>query len=255
MGAMNRVQFQAGLSREEFDERDGTEEKCPAEWEASRWPTGFCCPSCRDTRHTRFEREGRAYGLCYRCRKQSTVISGTIFPATKWPLKRWFLAMHLLTQSQNNVSARERMRHLGVGYKTVWWVKHQLLEVMTKREEDRGLAGRVEIDDDAYRGAEKEGKPGRGSENKIFFVAAVQTRDDGHPLLLCLKRLPFTQESHRRLGEPLPIRFVLRPFRGPEMFHGTGGQCGPTRGTCRGFGSSGRPAPRVPLGEYRARSS
>jgi hypothetical protein len=33
------------------------------------------------------------------------VISGTIFEATKRPLTVWFLAMHLLTQSKNNVSA------------------------------------------------------------------------------------------------------------------------------------------------------
>jgi ISXO2-like transposase domain len=73
-------------------------------------------------------------------------------------------------------------------------VKHKLLEVMTEREESCGREGRVEIDD-AYLGGKKEGKRGRGSENKISFVAAVQTRDDGHPLLICLKRLPFTQEA------------------------------------------------------------
>ena len=194
MSAMNRVQFQAGLSMEAFYERYGTEEKCQAEREASRWPVGFCGPSCRESRHPRFEREGRAYGQCYRGRKQSTVISGTIFQATKWPLRRWFLAMHLLTQAKNNVSALERMRPLGVCTKTAWLVKHKLLEVMTEREESRVLEGRVEIDD-ATLGGEKEGKPGRGSENKTSFVAAVQTRDDGHPLLICLKRLPFTQEA------------------------------------------------------------
>ena len=122
MSAMNRVQFQAGLSMEAFYERYGTEEKCQAEREASRWPAGFCGPSCRESRHTRFEREGRTYGQYYRCRKQSTVISGTIFQATKLPLRRWFLAMHLLTQAKNNVSALELMRPLGVCTKTAWLV-------------------------------------------------------------------------------------------------------------------------------------
>jgi hypothetical protein len=49
-------------------------------------------------------------------------------------------------QAKNNVSAGERMRRLGVCTKTVWLVKHKLLEVMTEREADRVLAGRVEID-------------------------------------------------------------------------------------------------------------
>jgi hypothetical protein len=48
------------------------------------------------------------------------VISGTIFESTKLPLTSWFLAMHLLTQAKNNVSALELGRHLGVSYKTAW---------------------------------------------------------------------------------------------------------------------------------------
>ena len=46
-------------------------------------------------------------------REQTTVMCGTIFQATKLPLTRWFLAMHLLTQAKNNVSALELKRHLG----------------------------------------------------------------------------------------------------------------------------------------------
>jgi len=50
-------------------------------------------------------------------RQATTVTSGTIFQATKLPLTRWFLAMHLLTQAKNSVSALELKRHLGVRYK------------------------------------------------------------------------------------------------------------------------------------------
>ncbi len=73
-------------------------------------------------------------------------------------------------------------------------MKHKLLEIMTQREEKRILEGRIEIDD-AYLGGEKAGKRGRGSENKTSFIAAVQTSDDGRPMFLSLKRLPFTKEA------------------------------------------------------------
>lgn len=88
---------------------------------------------------------------CVLCRHQCSVISATIFEASKLPLSRWFLAMHLLTQSKNNVAALELKRHLGVCYKTAWLMKHKLMEVMRLREEPRQLVGRVEIDD-AYLG-------------------------------------------------------------------------------------------------------
>ena len=43
-----------------------------------------------------------------------------IFEATKLPLTRWFLAMHLLAQSKNSVAALKLKRHLGVCCKTAW---------------------------------------------------------------------------------------------------------------------------------------
>jgi hypothetical protein len=161
----------------------------------ARWPKGFVCPSCGCGHSGSFRREGRLYFQCTACRHQSSLISGTIFEATKLPLSRWFLAMHLLTQSKNNVAALELMRHLGVCYKTAWLIKHKLMEVMRLREDARQLDGRVEIDD-AYLGGERSGgKTGRGSENKVPFVAAVQTTPAGQPQWVCLRQQPFTSEE------------------------------------------------------------
>ena len=192
---IDRVQFQKGLSMVEFMERYGQEEQCQAAVVAMRWPTGFVCPECGGTRHCTFERKGLRYWQCASCRKQTTALSGTIFEATKLPLTTWFLAMHLLTQAKNNVSALELKRHLGVRYKTAWLLKHKLMQVMSEREARRQLDGRVEIDD-AYLGGELPGgKRGRGSENKVSFIAAVQTTETGKPLKVCLKKLAFTREA------------------------------------------------------------
>jgi ribosomal protein L37AE/L43A len=179
----------------EFVDRYGNVEQCEAALIESRWPAGFACPACGCGHSSSFRREGRLYFQCTACRHQCSLTSGTIFGATKLPLTRWFLAMHLLTQSKNNVAALELMRHLGVCYKTAWLIKHKLMEVMRVREEGRQLDGRVEIDD-AYLGGERSGgKTGRGSENKVPFVAAVQTTPDGQPQFACLRQQPFTTEA------------------------------------------------------------
>jgi transposase-like protein len=193
---MNRVQFQPGLSMLEFWSLYGTEELCEAALIARRWPDGFACPRCGVCEaRTTFVRQQRRYWQCAGCQHQCSVTSGTIFEASKLPLTSWFLAMQLLTQSKNNVSALELKRHLGVCYRTAWLVKHKILEGMRLAEADRQLTGRVEIDD-AYLGGERSGgKTGRGSENKVPFVAAVQTTDDGWPQLACLSPRPFTNEA------------------------------------------------------------
>jgi transposase-like protein len=208
--AMNRVQFQRGLSMAEFMEQYGTDTQCEVALSAARWPHGFSCPACGGPSSCSFRRQGRLYWQCASCRHQCSVISGTIFESTKLPLTRWFLAMHLLTQAKNNVSALELKRHLGVSYPTAWLVKHKLMEVMRLREDGRQLTGRVEIDD-AYLGGERSGgKTGRGSENKVPFIAAVQTTQDGKPVVACFAQVPFTKEAveqfaAKSLARPLTV--------------------------------------------------
>jgi hypothetical protein len=103
--------------------------------------------------------------------------------------------MQLLTQSKNNVSALELMRQLGLSYRTAWLLKHKIMEAMRVREDGRELDGRVEIDD-AYLGGELSGgSAGRGSENKVPFVAAVQTTASGQPVLACLRQQPHTTQE------------------------------------------------------------
>ena len=120
---------------------------------------------------------------------------GTVFEVTKLPLTTGFLAMYLLTKAKNNVSALELKRPLDVRYKTAWLLEHKPMQVMSEREAPRQLDGRVEIDD-AYLGGELSGgKSGRGSENKVSFIAAVPATDTGHTLEVCLKKLGFTKEA------------------------------------------------------------
>jgi ribosomal protein L37AE/L43A/transposase-like protein len=192
---MNRVQFQAGLSMPEFLQRYGTEQQCRAALQLARWPYGFACPACGGAARTSFERGGLRYWQCGGCQRQTSLISGTLFEASKLPLSRWFMAMQLLTQSKNNVAALELMRLLSVCYRSAWLMKHKILQAMRLAEADRKLDGRIEIDD-AYLGGEfSGGKTGRGTDNKVPFVAAVQTTEDGHPLYACLNQQRPTLEA------------------------------------------------------------
>jgi transposase-like protein len=184
--AINRVQFQKGLSLAAFRERYGTEEQCTLALFRSRWPQGFECPECGSPRFHRLQ--CRRLFQCAACRHQASVIAGTIFASTKLPLTTWFLAMHLLTQCKHGISSLELARQLGVRQKTAWSIKHKLMQVMLERERTRVLSGRVETDD-AYMGGQSHGKHGRGAGRKRAFLAAVQTGEDLKPHTLSLQAL------------------------------------------------------------------
>lgn len=69
------------------------------------------------------------------------------------------------------------------------------MEVTRVREEGCQLDGQVELDD-AYLGGERSGgKTGRGSENKVLFVAAVQTTPGGRPQFVRLRQQPRMPEE------------------------------------------------------------
>jgi hypothetical protein len=207
---MNRVQFQSGLSMHQFMELYGTQDKCEAAVISWRWPGCYVCPSCGEAGvdFSAFRRGSLLYRQCSACHFQCSVIAGTIFEATKLPLTVWFLAMHLLTQAKTNMSMLELSRHLGVSYPSAWLMKHKLMEVMRLREASRKLSGRVELDDGYLGGERSGGKTGRGSENKVPFVTAVQTTESGEAKLVCLAKVPFTKVAVQAFVD----RCLVRPL-------------------------------------------
>ena len=202
--SQNVIQFQHGLSLPEFLARYGSEEQCEQAVVAARWPHGWRCAHCHCQRFflTR-NGQGRQLWVCFLCGYQSSSIAGTVMEHTKVPLSKWFLAMYLMTQNKNAISALALKRYLGVSYKTAWLLKHKLMQTMQERDACYRLHGRVEIDD-AYLGGEREGhiNGGRKALNKTAFIAAVQTHANGRPQYMRLTPVTdFTNEDVKKWAQ------------------------------------------------------
>lgn len=182
MAKKNMIQFQAGMSLPAFQASYGSEAQCRQSLFEGRWPQGFICPACGHGRHCHLH--SRDLFQCNRCKHQTSLTRGTLFADTKLPLRTWFLAIYLLTQHKNGISALALGRQLGVSYNTAWLLKHKLMQAMFERDASRPLSGDVQVDD-AYWGGERHGsKVGRGSPGKTSFVAAVQCSPEGHPMAM-----------------------------------------------------------------------
>ena len=103
--AMNRVQFQAGLSLPAFYHPFGSEEQCSQTLELARWPQGFRCPHCQGDAH--YVVQGRTHKLfqCAACRGQTSLIAGTLCQGTHLPLTVWFLVIYLISEAKTELSA------------------------------------------------------------------------------------------------------------------------------------------------------
>jgi len=188
--AINHIQFQHGLSLPEVLAHFGTERQCEDALEKSRWPQGFHCPRCGNAEHYLLKVGRHKTFQCQHRRLQTSLIAGTLFQSTRLKLTVWFLAIYLISQAKTGLSALALKRHLGVSYPTAWLLQHKLMQAMVEREEQYPLCGDVQVDD-AYLGGELVGgKAGRGSENKVPFVAAISLSAEGHPMSIKMAPVP-----------------------------------------------------------------
>jgi len=102
--AKNQIQFQKGYSLSEFLCHYGTEQQCQKALMGWRYPGGFICQECGGKAHCHLHSRPTIL-QCHNCHHQTSLTSGTLFASTKLPLTKWFLAMHLLSQSKTGLSA------------------------------------------------------------------------------------------------------------------------------------------------------
>ena len=133
-----------------------TEESCKQFLMERRWQDGVVtCPKCGNPAvyklHTR-----PFHWLCKLCKNyRFSVISGTIFENTKYPLKSWFEVLWQMLNSKKGVSALQIQRQIGSGaYKTAWYMCHRLRAAM-KDPDFRQLMGIVEVDETFLGGKDK----------------------------------------------------------------------------------------------------
>jgi hypothetical protein len=143
---------------------------CRAFLETLRWPDGFVCPFCRGDASWR---AGDGHFLCARCRKKTSVTSGTIFHRSRLPLTKWLAAVWLASAEENGVSALALQRTLGIGsYETAWAMLHRLRRAMVPPGSER-LSGLVEVGE-TYVGARETGGGDRFVHGSAVVLVAVE---------------------------------------------------------------------------------
>lgn len=135
----------------EFMEHFRDEETCRAAFADIRFRNGEYCPHCGHTTIYTFN-SGKRY-RCAGCKQDFTIKTGTVFGESKVSLKKWFIAIYLLSTTSKGISSVQLAKHVGVTQKTGWFMDHRLRKAM--QQNGGQLFGTVEADETFIGGKEK----------------------------------------------------------------------------------------------------
>jgi transposase-like protein len=130
-------------------------------FEAARWPTGPICPHCKSAKYYATKKTGRYRCSNKDCRKDFTVMTGSVMERSHAKLTQWAAAFHLGASSKKGFSAHQLHRELGCQYNTAWFLHHRVMEAMRRGGLDlppMGGEGKVVEADETYYGNVPEAK-------------------------------------------------------------------------------------------------
>jgi transposase-like protein len=106
-----------------------TEQACLEYLEKLRWPNGHVCPHCGSAKIYKFK-SGKLFKCGY-CTKQFTAKVGTIFTDSHIPLRKWFLAIYMLTSNNKAISSIQLAKHLKITQKSAWFMLTRISHTIT----------------------------------------------------------------------------------------------------------------------------
>jgi transposase-like protein len=167
-----------------------------------RWKGEPVCPHCGSVRRdhyfltpangtSRKTRTGklseRRVWKCKDCRKQFTVLVGTIFHGSKIDVQTWLLVIFDVCCAKNGISAREVERKYGLTPKTAWFMLHRIREAMKRDPLTSLLYGTVMADETWIGGdpknrhrsdpREQNRQPGETLKQPVMALVDYETRE------------------------------------------------------------------------------
>ena len=149
----------------------------------TRWPNGVTCLACGHSKVYRIATKGKTgkpcrLFECADCGLHFSATTGTLFHDSHLPLQKWFMAMALMGEAKKGISANQVARHLGIQYKTAWYLCHRIRKAMQELNAPPiGGAGKIVEIDETYLGGKKLRKGVKAGKDAKIAVLGIAERN------------------------------------------------------------------------------
>ena len=154
------------------------EQSCIDHLRAIRWRDGAFCPHCGSNRIYHFS-DHKTF-KCGDCRARFSIKVGTVFEDTKLPLRKWFMAVWIITNHPKGIASTTLAKDLKITQKSAWFVLHRLRYAARTNSFNAPLSGNIETDTTFVGGKERNKHankriPGsQGGANKAVVIGAIE---------------------------------------------------------------------------------
>lgn len=107
-----------------------TENDCIDHLYGIKYGEGYICPKCGYTKNAILY--SRRKVQCSRCSHQESITVGTVMAHSHVPLRKWFLAMHLVANGKRGISAVALSHELRINEKSAYYLLQRIRAYMAE---------------------------------------------------------------------------------------------------------------------------
>ncbi|WP_068604505.1 transposase [Paenibacillus swuensis] len=215
--------MEAPVTFEQFCKKYRDEESCVDVLAALRWGNGFHCSYCGHNGATVMTTRRLPLYQCQACRRQTSLIKGTIMEGSRTSLHKWFQALFLLADPDSSTNAVQLTQILSVTYKTAWLIFHKIRHAISCADAKQLLTGLVDITFSNYNHTNYWKESSQPQLNQVPFIAGATTNFFGEVTYFKLKQVHLpsrltSREPHNVDYDRFIIEHVSSQVRNPNVY-------------------------------------